>query len=241
MSRTPITVGAAAVFLVLAGCVSSNRARSVQPSDFLGDAAPLLKKGDTSDFLMVYRNKDARWSEYDKILLEPVAIWHAENSKLPPDALADLQKLVDDFQRLLTSKLSRDYQMVDAPGPTTMRIRIAIMNGERANVPLKVATHAPYAGYANTLWTFVTGKPAFAGEVSLEYVVRDSVSDELLAAGADRRVGGNQVDTSTLSSWGDVQNILTYWTDEAVYRLCLDRKVKDCPKPKAGLVENPVF
>ncbi|HEY1251152.1 MAG TPA: DUF3313 domain-containing protein [Thermoanaerobaculia bacterium] len=213
----------------------------MQPSDFLGDAGKLLQKGDKTDFLMVYRNRDARWSEYDKILLEPVAIWHVENSRLPKDALADLQKLVDDFQRLLMDKLSRDYKMVDAPGPNTMRIRIAIMNGERANVPLKVASHAPYAGYANTVWTFVTGKPAFAGEVSLEYMVRDSVSDALLAAGADRRVGGNQVDTSTLSSWGDVQKILTYWTDEAVYRLCLDRKAQECPRPKAGLLENPVF
>lgn len=234
-------LGVMAALAVLAGCVSSSRARSVQPSDFLGDTATLLKKGDKSDFLLVYRNKDAQWSSYDKIFLEPVAIWHPENSKLPPDALADFQKLVDDFQRLLMDKLSRDYEMVDAPAPHAMRVRIAIMNGERANVPLKVASHAPYAGYANTVWTFATGKPAFSGEVSLEYIVRDSITEDLLAAGADRRVGGNQVDTSTLSGWGDVQKILVYWTDEAVYRLCLDRKAKECPKPKAGLVENPVM
>src|SRR5262249_21769544 len=199
--------------VVLSACVSSSRARSVKPSDFLGDTAALLKKGDKSDFLLVYRNKDAQWASYDKIFLEPVTIWHVENSKLPADALADFQKLVDDFQRLLIEKLSRDYQMVDAPAPNTMRVRIAIMNGERANAPLKVASHAPYASYASTLWTFATGKPAFAGEVSLEYIVRDSITEELLAAGADRRVGGNQVDTKVLTSWGDVQNILTYWTD----------------------------
>jgi hypothetical protein len=240
MNRTAIGITALA-FAVLTACVSSSRARSVKPSDFLGDTASLLKKGDKNDFLLVYRNKDAQWASYDKIFLEPVTIWHAENSKLPADALADFQKLVDDFQHLLTEKLSRDYQMVPAPAPNAMRIRIAIMNGEQANVPLKVASHAPYAGYASTLWTFATGKPAFAGEVSLEYIVRDSITEELLAAGADRRVGGNQVDTKVLTSWGDVQNILTYWTDEAVYRLCLNRKAKDCPKPSSGLLENPVM
>jgi hypothetical protein len=34
------------------------------------------------------------------------------------------------------------------------------------------------AGYADTVWTFATGKPALAGLVSLEYMVRDSQSQE---------------------------------------------------------------
>jgi len=68
MSRIPRLLAAASL-VALAGCVSSSRARNVQPSDFLGDTAPLLKKGDKSDFLLVYRNKDAQWNSYDKIFL----------------------------------------------------------------------------------------------------------------------------------------------------------------------------
>jgi hypothetical protein len=241
MRRLEMIVVAAAC-VALAGCVSTNQARSVQPSGFLGDSAALLKKGGKNDVLLVYRKKGANWKAYDKVLVDPITIWGIESSTLPPDQLADFQKLVDDFYAMLKDKLSKDYTITDGPSAGAMRIQVAIVDGERANTPLKIArTVAPYAGYANLLWTFATGKPAFSGEVSIEYMVRDSESQELLAAGADRRVGGNQLGKTTLSSWGDVQNSLIYWSDEARYLLCVDRGEKNCPKPRAGLLANPLM
>ena len=233
---------AIAVVTILAGCTTTSRARSVTTNAFLGEAAPLLKKGGKDEPLLIYRSPNANWPSYDKIIVDPVVIWDVESSKLPPDQLTDYQKLVDGFYAMLKEKLSKDYTITDAPGPGTMRLQVAIVNGQKANAPLKVAkTVAPYAGYADTLWTFATGKPAFSGEVSIEYMIKDSQSAELLGAGADRRVGGNQLGTtSTLKTWGDVQNILIYWTDAARYLLCRDRKRSDCVKPKSGLVENPV-
>ena len=149
---------------------------------------------------------------------------------------------MDDFYRALKDKLSKDYAMTESAAAGAIRIQVAIINGRRANAPLKVAkTVAPYAGYADMLWTFATGKPAFAGEVSIEYMIKDVQSEELLVAGADRRVGGNQLGKATLSRWGDVQNILVYWSDQARYLLCVDRRGKDCTKPKAGLVGNPLM
>ncbi len=237
--ETPV---AFAAMVFLAGCVSSSHARKVAPSGFLGDSASLLEKGGKNDVLMVYRKKNTDWASYDKIIVDPVTIWGAESSDLPADQLGDYQRLVDDFYRVLKDKLSKDYLMTESAAPGAIRIQVAIINGRRANAPLKVAkTVAPYAGYADMLWTFATGKPAFAGEVSIEYMIKDSQSQDLLAAGADRRVGGNQLGKATLSRWGDVQNILVYWSDQASYLLCVDRKAKDCTKPKAGLVENPLM
>jgi hypothetical protein len=241
MKKFEIPVALAAL-IVLAGCVASSHARKVTPSGFLGDSASLLEKGGKNDVLLVYRNKNADWPLYDKIIVDPVTIWDVKNSTLPPDQLADYQRLVDDFYRTLKEKLSKDYGMTDTPAAGAMRIQVAIVNGDQANAPLKVAkTVAPFAGYADTLWTFATGKPAFAGEVSIEYMVKDSQSEELLAAGADRRVGGTQLGKATLSRWGDVQNILVYWSDQAVYLLCVDRKAAGCAKPRAGLLKNPVM
>jgi len=240
MKRPEFLLAVGVVFAV-AGCVSTSQARSVKPTGFLGDSAALLEKGGKGDSLLVYRKKDTDWKKYHAILLDPITIWGAESSTLPKDQLADFQQLVDQFYAMLKEKLSKDYTITDTPAPDAMRLQIAIINGERANAPLKVAkTIAPYAGYADTLWTFATGKPAFAGEVSIEYMVKDSESGDLLAAGADRRVGGNQIGKSTLSSWGDVQNSLIYWSDEAGYRLCLDRGESQCAEPSAGLVKNPL-
>ena len=238
MRKLTITI-AAATILLLAGCVTSRQARNVKPSGFLGASASLLEKGKQGEeTLLVYHKHDTNWASYDKVLLDPITIWSEKASTLPADQLADYQKVVDSFHLTLRDKLAKSYGMVDAPAPGALRIQTAIINGAQANTPLKVAkTIAPYAGFADLLWTFVTGKPAFAGEVSLEYMIKDSQSGELLAAGADRRVGGNQVGASTFTTWGDVQNILIYWSDLTVYRLCVDRAGPDCRRPSAGLVE----
>jgi len=236
MRSTGIVVAA---LLLLTGCVTSRQARHVTPGGFLGESASLLQKGEKGEeALLVYQKDGTDWASYDKVILDPVAIWSAKPSTLPPEELADFQKLVDSFHRTLSDKLAKSYAMIDAPAPGAFRIKAAIINGRQANTTLKVAkVIAPYAGFADALWTFITGKPAFTGEVTLEYMISDSVTGELLAAGADRRVGGNQLGVATVSSWGDVQNILTYWSDLAVYRLCVNRAAADCRKPRAGVIE----
>jgi hypothetical protein len=225
--------------LFLTGCVTSKQARHITPGGFLGDHASLLEKGQKGEeALLVYSKDGTDWKAYDKVLVEPPAIWSAKPSNVPEDQLDDYQKLVDHFHNTLREKLGRSYGIVDAPAPGALRIQTAIVNGRQAYNTLKVAkVIAPYAGFADVLWTFITGKPAFAGEVSLEYMIRDAQSDELLAAGADRRVGGNQLGKSTFTTWGDVQNILMYWSDLTVYRLCVDRAAPDCRKPVAGILE----
>jgi hypothetical protein len=238
MHKLAIGLVALAV-VILTGCASSRQARNVTPGGFLGDTASLLVKGQEGEALLVYVKDGTPWASYDKVLLEPVAIWSAKPSTLPPDQAADYQKLVDGFHLTLSEKLAKSYELVQVPTPGTLRIQTAIVNGAQANTTLKLAKIvAPYASVADFLWTFATGKPAFAGEVSLEYMIRDSESGALLAAGADRRVGGNQLGASTFTNWGDVKNILTYWSDLTVYRLCVDRAGPDCRRPNASLFKQ---
>jgi len=229
----------------LAGCATGRQARSVKPTDFLGEYRPLLQAGKPGEEeLLVYRSPAAKWTEYHKILLEPVTIWKDPKWKLSDDEKKDLQKLVDSFQATLREKLSADYEMVEHEGPGVMRIQAAITNTQRSDTPLKVASKAipfPYGTGGSYLWAFITGKPPFVGEVSMEFLIKDSVTGELLSASADRRVGadtivaGQNVNTEYLNSWGDVKYSLIYWTDEVVYRLCFLRGGTNCVKPKQGL------
>jgi hypothetical protein len=235
------TISIAAIALLsLTACVSSRQARRVTPGGFLGTSAQLLEKGRRGEeALLVYHNPSARWATYDNVMLDPIAIWDANPVNVTADQAADFQKLVDSFDVTLRAKLAKSYTIVTAPETKTLQIQIAIVNGGQANSTLKVAKLvAPYASIADVLWTFGTGKPAFAGEVSLEYMVKDAQTGELLAAGADRRVGGNQLGASTFTRWGDVRNILTYWSDLTVYRLCLDRATAVCQRPSAGLTDQ---
>ncbi len=228
--------------LLLTGCAYSYQARHVTPTSFLGPSASLLEKGKRhEDPLLVYRRPQTAWSSYDKIIVEPTEIW-TTNSSPSADEWSDVLKLAKDFHQTLTEKLARSYRIVETPQPGAMRIRLAMIDAMPANAVFKVAKDvAPYTGVtvADTAWTFITGKPAFGGEVSVEYMINDAATGELLAAGADRRVGGDQIGKATFTTWGDVQNIIAVWSDFLAYRLCLDRGGKDCQKPRAGLLETP--
>jgi uncharacterized protein DUF3313 len=228
--------------LFLTGCAYSYQARHVTPSSFLGPSASLLEKGKKHDDpLLVYRRAGTAWSSYDKIIVDPIEIW-TTNPSSSDDEWSDVQKLGANFHQTLTERLARSYRIVETSQPGAMRIRTAMIDARPARAAFKVAKDvAPYTSVtvADTVWTFITGKPAFSGEVSFEYMIYDSATGELLAAGADRRVGGDQIGKATFTTWGDVQNITTLWCDFAAYRLCLDRGGRDCRKPRAGLLETP--
>jgi hypothetical protein len=77
---------------------------------------------------------------------------------------------------------------------------------------------------------FVTGKPAFVGEATVEAKVTDARTGELLAAGIDRRVGGDKIEAS-VDSWNDVNKILELWSKYFRFRLCKMRGERECTLP----------
>jgi hypothetical protein len=236
MKGLPVVLLVAAA--ALAGCATSSQARSVQTTGFLGSYKSLLQPGKTDEEpLLVYRNPKADWPGYKGILLEPVTIWGDPKRALSSDQQRDLQHVVEAFYAALRQKLSVNYEMVDRPGPGVLRIRVAIENSQAGNTTLKVASKGvPYTGAAGALWTLATGKPAFVGEASIEFIVQDAQTGDVLAAGADRRVGGDALSKEYLNTWGDVKNALDYWTDAAIYRLCVARGGAVCVRPKTSLL-----
>ena len=156
------------------------------------------------------------------------------NHKLSEEQRSDLQTLADSFFVTLKEKLSKDYEMAEKQGPETMRLQVAVTHGEKSMVGLAtVSKIVPQAKLLNTLWSFASGKPAFTGEVSIEFKFTDAQTGELLAAGADERVGGLKVfDKAGYTSWGDVKNSFSFWGDFTVYRLCQLRGGEDCVEPK---------
>ena len=239
----PLAVFLVSCLAMIAGCATGSQARKTEASGFLGENKALLKPGKPGEEeLLIYRNPEANWADYKKIVLEPVTIWSDPKWKLSDDEHKDLQKLVDSFQATLQQKLAADYELVDRAGPGAMRVQIALTGGKKAITILKVASKGvPYGSGPSYLWTFITGKPLFVGEASIEFMVKDGGTERLLAAGADRRVGadtivaGKSVNTEYLSSWGDVKYSLDYWTDAVVYRLCALRQGTKCVAPKKGL------
>lgn len=225
----------AAVAVAAGGCAATKQARTVQANGFLAPYRSLLKPGERGhEALLYYRNPRADWASYDKILLEPVLLWNGGGSDLSAGQKKDLQQLVDNFYLTLYRKLGQEYEMVQAPESHTLQIQVAISHGEPSHTALSFASKVILpVKVANVTWSFFSGKPVFTGQVTIEAVVRDAGTGELLGVGADRRVGGVKLfEKNVFSSWGDVKNSLQFYAEAAVWRLCVLRGGQGCVKPK---------
>jgi hypothetical protein len=221
------------------GCASTKQARSMEQSGFLGDLYPKMQKGKDGEALLLYKNPrvaDIPRGTYKKVLLEPVTIWGAPAAEHDPARQKELHDVADMLYSLMYENLSKDYEMVSAPGPNTLRIQAAITRADRSYVVLRAVSTIPAPMNVFALGSLLkdlgTGKPLFVGEASIEGKISDAATGEILAASADRRVGKRHLDSKSFDSWDDVHKTLAFWAEQLRYRLCQERGGTDCTKPK---------
>jgi hypothetical protein len=203
--------------LALAGCAPRAPVpRPLRMSGFLDDYT-VLREGGPGDVRHVYRNPDAHWASYSKVLLEPVTIWRSGHKSLEPMPKEDLLRLVEDFQGAVRARLARDFRFVEKPGPGVLRVRLAITDADAADPVLDVLS-APHG----------TGRPHPAGSGPLdpetrrflesaviEGDIRDARTNTLLAAGVESRRPG----APPFRTWAEVDQAFAFWADRLSSRL----------------------
>ena len=232
-----------ATILILCGCPATKQARTVERLGFLKDLYPMMSEGNEAagESLLIYKNPRVALippNSYTKIMLDPVLIFRGPQSKMDGISQNQAQVLADTFYALNYQEMSKDYEMVDKPGPGTLQAQVAITHLEESWPMLDVVSGIPAPMNAlaagSLLKTVATGKPAFTGEAVIEAKVTDSQTGEVLRGIVDRRVGTKTLDADSFNSWSDVYESLRYWAENARYQLCKARQVRtDCPKPRA--------
>ena len=223
-----------ALLALVEGCASTLQAKPEHQSDLFKDNAKL---GIAAEAVVphVHAPSKVNWSAYDKIHLKPVVISDVFSSQVSREQEEDLTQLANSFYDMLYQKLSEDYVLVEQPALGSMLIQVAITHAERSWIAPAFLSKVSWQLQAlNSVLTYFRGKPAFAGEISIDFTVHDALTGELLFAGTDRRVGGqNLFNKEVFNSWGDVQNSLEFWTEQSAYQLCLARRGTNCTQPKA--------
>ncbi len=120
--------------------------------------------------------------------------------------------------------------MVRAPEENTLRVAIALTQLGKQNVLLNViSTVEPQVRAATSLYTQATGTTTFQGNAAVEARVSDAMTGEILSEGIDKRIGGLTLNSNSLKSWGDVENIMQYWVARSAHNLCHAQERPDCP------------
>ena len=95
-----------------------------------------------------------------------------------------------------------------------MKLSLALTDATSAVPVLRsISVVVPQARVLSAIKMVATGTYAFVGSAQGAAKINDSVTGQLLAALADKRVGGTSVKNVDVWQWGDAENAIDYWAD----------------------------
>jgi hypothetical protein len=209
-SGAAIAVLGACLTLILAGCATTRQTRSVETHGFLGDYSQ-LRKGEKNEAQLMYVNEDADWASYDSMIIDSVTIWYTDRTATLSDE--DAQALTDRLYGALHTELSKDFKIVEEPGPGVIRLRGAVTQAKGARVVGKTVTSIiPQLRLLTTVAGVASDTQVFVGKATIEAEFVDSLTEERLAAAVDTRAGTKAL-RGLGGTWKDVYNAFDYWAE----------------------------
>ncbi len=220
---------------------------TVGDSGFLGALYPNMQDGSGDQPLRVYRapafEDPETFAKYDRVIVNPVAIYAGKDSKIAKVPEAERKRVSDAVYAQIYDQLSKDYTMATEAGPNTLLLEVAIVDfeeswtGAEALSYLPIPVGVPGAKIAVIqLDKLSTGKPPFAGEVTVEAKISDAQTGEVVAAMVDRRVGSRRpliglFESDTYDSWADVDQSIEYFAERVRHTFCVRRGATACIAP----------
>ncbi|MGI9264034.1 MAG: DUF3313 domain-containing protein [Gammaproteobacteria bacterium] len=187
------------VSAVAAGCATI---QDPGRTGFLSDYSKLVEVDENH---LVYATDDL--GNYSKFIIDPIAMLYRnpEDDQIFSDA--ELEELQEHFATKVREALTEDdgYSVVDAEGPGTVRLRIAITGVDDTIGALNI-----------TIYTKVTG--AGLGGASMEGEIVDSVTGEQIAA-VIRWGSGSRVLVAGLTHTGDAKIVINRWAKDLRERI----------------------
>ena len=221
------------VIVAMASCATTQQAKDVGTSGFLGDYSILQKGAGDNQALRRYVNPIADWKNYTKVMIDPVQLWMGQSSPLRNIPREERIRLASLLFGKLRDGLLADYRVVREPGPDVMRISVALTEAEASNTVLDTISSILPTGYVvSGTKSLATGTGTYVGAASVEAKITDAELGTLLAAAVDRRGGAKSLSGVT-SEWDDVEESFQFWASTLRYRLCQWRGEHNCVKPKA--------
>ena len=210
----------AACLLALSACTTTTQAPLKQEGTacgFLGSVCNQLAPGAKDQAALRYINPKAKWSQYQKVIIDPVTFWGADTTKVSG---ADQQTLVNFFHEKLAQEMGKKFEIVDKPGPGVMKLSVAILDAEAATPGLRtVSMVVPQAHMLSNLKYLATGTFPFVGGAQGAAKLSDAQGGEVLGAWVDRQIGGGSAAAGFQWQWGDAENALSDWSKKAAEKL----------------------
>ncbi len=151
----------------------------------------------------VYARANTDLSGYDRVMIDPLSIWHVRSDKLDKDQLqANLAGLRSEFTETIEAALERHgYEIVDAPGSSAIRLHVELID-------LKINEPPTAENPFRNRYRFNTAR----GKITLIAELRDSETDEVLIRVAHLEKELATAAAKITSAWDEVHQAFTSWS-----------------------------
>ncbi len=193
--------------LLVVGCAPGGM-HGAEKTGFLGDYS-MLKDGGSNRAALTYRNPNANFKAYNKIMFDRVIVSLSDDADYKGIDPAILKELTDYYQNALLNAVKSRFEIVDQPGVEVLRVRVAITDVKPSKpVANTMSTLLPVGWVVSSVTKVASGDNLGTGEATTEIDVLDSLTSVRLAAAVDRRQGGKAVFEG---KWSDTKEAFDYW------------------------------
>lgn len=159
------------------------------------------------------------FARYNRLMLDRVVFFFAADSEYKGMDPQELKELADLFHQQLRDALKGKYPIVKAPGPDVARVRFAITDLKQSRPVASETAAVEPIGFGQTdIKNGFTSSWADSGANSVEVLIHDSVTNEVIAAARDDRTTGLK---ERFTKWGSAEDAFKFWADRL--RLFLDQ------------------
>ena len=219
-----LTITLVSLSILLSGIALAKK-YEVKQSGFL-ENYPAFESDMDRKGAMVYRKAGVDLKKYTKIIIDPVEIWIAPESKYKGIKPDDLKVLADTFRQAIVNALEPTYPVVNTPGPDVLGIRIAITNVYITKKKRGLMGYTP-AGLVISTAVKAIGDNMSLQEAVIEAELLDSQSNERLGALMDQQsktakkklgVGATK---KGKTSWEEIEETLKFYAQR--FRTRMDK------------------
>ena len=211
-----IAVTIISLSILLSGIALAKKYKVVQ-SGFL-ENYPSFEADKDREGAMVYRKGGVDLKKYTKIMIDPVEIWIAPQTKYKGIKPDDLKVLADTFRQAIVNALEPTYPVVNKPGPDVLGIRIAITNVYITKKKRGLLGYTPVGIVVSTAVKAI-GDNMSLQEAVIEAELLDSQSNERLGSIMDQQSKtakkklGIGATKKGKTSWDEIEQTLKFYAD----------------------------
>ncbi len=202
------TVGKCLIWIVslalLTGAIGHAEAQT-RTSGFLIDYSEFKPSSEIRGAL-VYEHPAVTLKDFNKIIVEPIAVHFAPSAEGVTIDPAKLNELAQYLHSQAVKALNEKYQVVNNSGPGVLRIRTAITGIERSIPILNIHPGTKLLGIG-------------LGGASMEAEAVDSVTGERILAIVDSQHGNRMSLFAGLSEFSHAKQVMDMWVERFMSRL----------------------